>query len=74
MLSTHSPCMPSTVRPAAVRTATLRLPKAQDANVASTTTPSQPTSGTGRPNAGCEMRCWPKVARTSMTRRISLKK
>ena len=40
----------------------------------SATTPSQPISGTGRPNDGCAISDWMNVTNSSMTNRISLKK
>ena len=74
MASCHSPCMPMKARPAVVSSATRRLPRAQAANVASATTPSQPMIGSGRSSAGCAMSACTPRASSSTTSRISLKK
>ncbi len=73
MLSRHSPWRPKSTNPATARAATRTFPNTHETYPTRATTPSQPTTGTGRPYDGCATSAWRKVTRLSITSRISLK-
>ena len=74
MLSCHRPCRPMNNNPHRVSRPIFQLPNIQARNVKSTTTPSQPMSGTGRASTGWAIRSAIAVPNASITDRIGLKK
>ncbi len=66
MLSCHRPSSPKETKPARVSSATLRFPYSHATAVATPTTPSHPTTGTGRPKDGRLISAWMNLTNSSM--------